>query len=418
MDDIARGLGYLLLGGLFVSAGFDHFRRFPAVEAMLAGRGWPAPRALLAAASAFQIVAGLCLVFDVLARSPRLNSPASPSPRRPCSSTSGASKASNATRCARASSPTSGSSAACSSPSPQASEPCPPALCPRVYAHPWGGHDDPRSRPRLPRPAPSGRPLRARQRLGHRLGARARGARGAGDRHHLGRLRLHARPPRRGAHLARPGAGACRRSRRRHPAAGERRSRERLCRGARGGRRDHPPRRGGRPRRGLDRGHRPARRRRLPAGSRGGAGPRRRGRRPGARPRLRAGGPRRRGADRQLRPRRGAGADPRLRRRRRRLRLCAALARSRRRQERHRRRPGAGERAGRGRAHRRQPRRFAAAGTARISLGSALARLAQGALVAAAGDILGSGDFRRLAQGAGGGEIDALLARGARPASL
>ncbi len=58
---------------------------------------------------------------------------------------------------------------------------------------------------------------------------------------------------------------------------------------------------------------------------------------------------------------------------------------------------------------------LAAAGTARISLGSGLARLAQAALVAAAGEILGPGDFRRLAQGAKGGEIDALLARGARP---
>jgi putative oxidoreductase len=66
LDDIATGLGYLLLGGLFVWAGVDHFRRFAAVKAMLEGRGWPAPGALPALASAFQIVAGLCLAFGVL----------------------------------------------------------------------------------------------------------------------------------------------------------------------------------------------------------------------------------------------------------------------------------------------------------------------------------------------------------------
>ena len=33
---------------------------------MLAERGWPAPAALLALASVFQVAAGLCLVFDVL----------------------------------------------------------------------------------------------------------------------------------------------------------------------------------------------------------------------------------------------------------------------------------------------------------------------------------------------------------------
>jgi 2-methylisocitrate lyase-like PEP mutase family enzyme len=57
---------------------------------------------------------------------------------------------------------------------------------------------------------------------------------------------------------------------------------------------------------------------------------------------------------------------------------------------------------------------LAAAGTARISLGSGLARLAHAALVEAAGEILGNGDFRRLARGARGKEVDALLAKGAR----
>jgi putative oxidoreductase len=66
MDDIAAGLGHLLLGGLFVWAGIDHFRRFAEVEAMLAARDWPRPAVLLAAASVLQIVAGLGLAFDVL----------------------------------------------------------------------------------------------------------------------------------------------------------------------------------------------------------------------------------------------------------------------------------------------------------------------------------------------------------------
>ncbi len=58
---------------------------------------------------------------------------------------------------------------------------------------------------------------------------------------------------------------------------------------------------------------------------------------------------------------------------------------------------------------------LAAAGAARISLGSGLARLAQAALIDAAGAILARGDFRRLAEGAAGRDVDALLARGARP---
>jgi 2-methylisocitrate lyase-like PEP mutase family enzyme len=65
----------------------------------------------------------------------------------------------------------------------------------------------------------------------------------------------------------------------------------------------------------------------------------------------------------------------------------------------------------------REPRSaFAAAGVARISLGSGLARLAQAALRVASRDILGAGDVSRLAGAASGAEIDDLLAQGARPA--
>jgi putative oxidoreductase len=66
MADIASGLGYLVLGGLFVWAGIDHFLRFDAVRGMLAGRGWPEPGPVLAVASLLQIVAGLGVALDVM----------------------------------------------------------------------------------------------------------------------------------------------------------------------------------------------------------------------------------------------------------------------------------------------------------------------------------------------------------------
>ena len=47
-------------------AGFDHFTRFRAVEAMLAQRGWRYPAPMLAAASVLQIVAGLGLALGIL----------------------------------------------------------------------------------------------------------------------------------------------------------------------------------------------------------------------------------------------------------------------------------------------------------------------------------------------------------------
>lgn len=56
---------------------------------------------------------------------------------------------------------------------------------------------------------------------------------------------------------------------------------------------------------------------------------------------------------------------------------------------------------------------LAAAGTARISLGSGLARLAHAALVSAAREVLEDGRFAVLGGGAKGADIEALLARGA-----
>lgn len=65
MSDLAIVLGHLLLGGLFVFAGFDHFLRFEAVSGMLAQRGWTRPGPMLAVASVFQVV-GLGLALGVL----------------------------------------------------------------------------------------------------------------------------------------------------------------------------------------------------------------------------------------------------------------------------------------------------------------------------------------------------------------
>jgi 2-methylisocitrate lyase-like PEP mutase family enzyme len=55
---------------------------------------------------------------------------------------------------------------------------------------------------------------------------------------------------------------------------------------------------------------------------------------------------------------------------------------------------------------------LAGAGVARISLGSALARVTHGALIEAAREVIGQGDFRRLATGAKGSEVDRMLAEG------
>lgn len=57
---------------------------------------------------------------------------------------------------------------------------------------------------------------------------------------------------------------------------------------------------------------------------------------------------------------------------------------------------------------------FAAIGVARISLGSALARVTHGALLEAATPILQSGDFNLLRTGAGSAMIDPLLRAGSR----
>lgn len=58
-------LGLVLLGGVFVWAGADHFLRFGEVSGMLRERGFVAPRLMLASGSVLEIVAGLCLVVGI-----------------------------------------------------------------------------------------------------------------------------------------------------------------------------------------------------------------------------------------------------------------------------------------------------------------------------------------------------------------
>ncbi len=65
LHPLAVLVGCLLMGGIFVQAGIDHFRRFDAVSAMLRSRNWPFPGPVLALASAFQIAAGLGLALGV-----------------------------------------------------------------------------------------------------------------------------------------------------------------------------------------------------------------------------------------------------------------------------------------------------------------------------------------------------------------
>lgn len=60
---------------------------------------------------------------------------------------------------------------------------------------------------------------------------------------------------------------------------------------------------------------------------------------------------------------------------------------------------------------------FAALGVARISLGSALARITHKAIVDAASAMFGSGDFSLLGKGIAGSKIDELLLKGAGKAS-
>lgn len=56
-------IGRILLGGLFVTAGLQHFFDFDLLTRQLAARGIPVPQLVLVIGTAFQILAGLGLMF-------------------------------------------------------------------------------------------------------------------------------------------------------------------------------------------------------------------------------------------------------------------------------------------------------------------------------------------------------------------
>jgi putative oxidoreductase len=60
--DLFRQLGFLLLGGLFVWAGFLHFLTFKEVVAQMAEKGIAAPAPLLAAGSVVELIGGFLLI--------------------------------------------------------------------------------------------------------------------------------------------------------------------------------------------------------------------------------------------------------------------------------------------------------------------------------------------------------------------
>jgi putative oxidoreductase len=65
MITLIHNLGFVLLGGVFVWAGVEHFLKFKTIAAQLAERHFPMPAPLLAAGSMVEIVAGLCLATGV-----------------------------------------------------------------------------------------------------------------------------------------------------------------------------------------------------------------------------------------------------------------------------------------------------------------------------------------------------------------
>ncbi|TSE12466.1 DoxX family protein [Mesorhizobium intechi] len=60
-----QALGALLIGGVFVWAGVEHFVKFGAMTEYLAARQFPFPAFLLAAGSALEIVAGSLLAVGI-----------------------------------------------------------------------------------------------------------------------------------------------------------------------------------------------------------------------------------------------------------------------------------------------------------------------------------------------------------------
>ena len=62
---IVQAFGALLIGGVFVLAGIEHFLKFGAMRDYLAAQNFPAPALMLAAGSAIEITAGSPLAVGV-----------------------------------------------------------------------------------------------------------------------------------------------------------------------------------------------------------------------------------------------------------------------------------------------------------------------------------------------------------------
>lgn len=59
-------LGRILLGGLFVAGGVEHFFIMPVLMAVMTQRGVPAAKAVMLVGSVWQIVLGVLLILGVL----------------------------------------------------------------------------------------------------------------------------------------------------------------------------------------------------------------------------------------------------------------------------------------------------------------------------------------------------------------
>lgn len=67
LQNMLVALGQLLLGGLFVFTGLNHFGPLGAkVVTQLQARGVPSPQQVLKVASAFEVIAGACLMLGVM----------------------------------------------------------------------------------------------------------------------------------------------------------------------------------------------------------------------------------------------------------------------------------------------------------------------------------------------------------------
>ena len=60
-----EALGALLIGGVFVFAGIEHFVKFAAMRDYLADQKFPAPALMLAAGSAIEVIAGFLLAVGM-----------------------------------------------------------------------------------------------------------------------------------------------------------------------------------------------------------------------------------------------------------------------------------------------------------------------------------------------------------------